>query len=68
MRTPVIEALLELAPDLVRVAVQAANDKEDWEIILQDELNAELGNTVQTIEAIESIHKALKVALKKTGT
>lgn len=67
MRTPVIEALAMLAPNLVRVVAEIAEfgAKEQLEIQLQDALNAEFGNTEGTIEVLESIHNALKEVTKR---
>ncbi len=59
MRTPVLEVLRELAPVLVRAAC-SNEDREAMECRLQDRLNAEFGDTAQTVEVLENLLKALR--------
>lgn len=58
MRTQLVDALKELAPQIVRVAC-SDEDREALEVRLQDRLNAEFGDTVQSVEVLENLRKAL---------
>jgi lactam utilization protein B len=61
MRTPITEMLATIAPKLVSIVSEAAlHDQENLEVKLQDAMNAQFGDTKQSVEALQNIRDALE--------
>lgn len=64
MTTPILNSLKDLAPLIVQVCCTTNSSPSELELRLRDKLNAEFGDTKQSVEMLDNLHAALQKVLR----